>query len=484
MPVNDYYDSTGAPSTSSTISSATLRAEFDAIETGFTAVQAALGLKATSLLTGYTSAAGTVAATDTILQAIQKLNGNDATNANLTGPVTSVGNATAIADNALSIAKTSGLQAALDAKSPLASPTFTGTVTLPTPFTLGAVSVLPTGTELNFVDGVTSNIQTQLNAKAPLASPTFTGTVTIPTLVGTDTTDATSPTAAAFKTAGGLGVAKDCMFGKNVYQTSSAVGSVVYHEIRNTATSDASFAIQSIEVDSGSIADPMTNYRITGAAAYTNGIANADSDRFWINVGGAPGLGGGMSITSVGDVSLVAALGSTALSITSAGVVELPNGATFNGGVSAPGGIWYGATNGLQMRGATGSAYDFGLFNAAGSVFMFRNPTGTAHLEIGGSFGRGAPVTKTADFTVAATENWLSNNKAGSTCTVTLPDAATYPGREIMINNYQAFTVVSASSNVVDITNAGPTTAILPATAGKWVTLVSNGTNWKILQSN
>lgn len=52
---------------------------------------------------------------------------------------------------------------------PLASPTFTGTVTIPTPFTLGAVSVLPTGTELNYVDGVTSNIQTQLDAKAALA---------------------------------------------------------------------------------------------------------------------------------------------------------------------------------------------------------------------------------------------------------------------------------------------------------------------------
>jgi uncharacterized protein (TIGR02145 family) len=38
------------------------------------------------------------------------------TNANLTGPVTSVGNATAIADAALSIAKTSGLQATIDAK--------------------------------------------------------------------------------------------------------------------------------------------------------------------------------------------------------------------------------------------------------------------------------------------------------------------------------------------------------------------------------
>lgn len=49
------------------------------------------------VLTGYTSGAGTVSASDSILSAIQKLNGNDATNANLTGDVTSVGNATTLA---------------------------------------------------------------------------------------------------------------------------------------------------------------------------------------------------------------------------------------------------------------------------------------------------------------------------------------------------------------------------------------------------
>lgn len=49
------------------------------------------------VLTGYVSGAGTVAATDSILVAIQKLNGNKATNANLTGPITSVGNATSVA---------------------------------------------------------------------------------------------------------------------------------------------------------------------------------------------------------------------------------------------------------------------------------------------------------------------------------------------------------------------------------------------------
>jgi hypothetical protein len=45
--------------------------------------------------------------------------------------------------------------------------------------TIGDVS----NTELQYVNGVTSSIQTQLNAKAPLASPTFTGTVTVPATI-------------------------------------------------------------------------------------------------------------------------------------------------------------------------------------------------------------------------------------------------------------------------------------------------------------
>jgi len=101
-----------------------------------------------------------------------------------------------------------------------------------------------------------------------------------------------------------------------------------------------------------------------------------------------------------------------------------------------------------------------------------------------GAIGRAAPVVKTADFTVAATESWLINNKAAATCTVTLPSASTYTGRELTITNRQAFTVVSASSNVVPIAGGAAGTAILAATAGKFATLVSDGTNWLILASN
>jgi hypothetical protein len=93
-----------------------------------------------------------------------------------------------------------------------------------------------------------------------------------------------------------------------------------------------------------------------------------------------------------------------------------------------------------------------------------------------------APVTKTADFTVAANETWFINNKSGSTCTVTLPSASLYVGRYLTFKNMQAQTLVSASSNVVPIDSTVAGTAILLAVVGNWATMVSDGTNWIIMQ--
>ena len=92
------------------------------------------------------------------------------------------------------------------------------------------------------------------------------------------------------------------------------------------------------------------------------------------------------------------------------------------------------------------------------------------------------PVTVTADFTVG-TSNWYINNKTGSTCTVTLPTASTWPGRYLTFQNYQAQTLVSASSNVVPQAGGAAGTAILLAVAGNWATMVSDGTNWVIMQA-
>lgn len=93
-----------------------------------------------------------------------------------------------------------------------------------------------------------------------------------------------------------------------------------------------------------------------------------------------------------------------------------------------------------------------------------------------------APVTKTADFTVADGETWLINNKSGSSCTVTLPTPSTNTGRVLHFQNYQAQTLVSASSNVVPLVGGSAAAAILEAVAGANATLVSDGTNWILTQ--
>lgn len=64
---------------------------------------------------------------------------------------------------------------ALTAKAPIVSPTFTGTVVLPSTTSIGDVS----STELGYLDGVTSSVQTQLNLKANLSGATFTGNIAI-----------------------------------------------------------------------------------------------------------------------------------------------------------------------------------------------------------------------------------------------------------------------------------------------------------------
>jgi hypothetical protein len=97
--------------------------------------------------------------------------------------------------------------------------------------------------------------------------------------------------------------------------------------------------------------------------------------------------------------------------------------------------------------------------------------------------GVAAPVTKTADFTVSNGDIWYINNKSGSTCTVTLPAASSWIGRSLTFKNMQAQTLVSASSNVVPIDSTSAGTAILLAVVGNWATMVSDGTNWVIMQA-
>lgn len=85
-----------------------------------------------------------------------------------------------LADGTISVAEVTGA-------APTADPTFTGTVTAPTinastGLQIGGVAITASAADLNGVAGINTNVQSQLDAKSPLASPTFTGTVTVTTL--------------------------------------------------------------------------------------------------------------------------------------------------------------------------------------------------------------------------------------------------------------------------------------------------------------
>jgi hypothetical protein len=122
------------------------------------------------------------------------------------------------------------------------------------------------------------------------------------------------------------------------------------------------------------------------------------------------------------------------------------------------------------------------VINTDGNVSIGTTST-LLKLSVTGSVGFNAPVTvTTSPYTVLSTDNWIIVNRAG-TVTVTLPAAASWTGRIITIKTIQS-AVFSATSNVVPIGSATAGTIILAATAGKFATLVSDGTNWVIMQAN
>ena len=94
-----------------------------------------------------------------------------------------------------------------------------------------------------------------------------------------------------------------------------------------------------------------------------------------------------------------------------------------------------------------------------------------------------APVTVTANYSIADTDAWIINNKTGSALILTFPSASMWSGRVITVKNMQAQLVNSASSNIVPLDSTSAGTAILLAVVGNWATMVSNGTNWVIMQA-
>ena len=91
-----------------------------------------------------------------------------------------------------------------------------------------------------------------------------------------------------------------------------------------------------------------------------------------------------------------------------------------------------------------------------------------------------APVFKTSAFSVAPGESVYIVTGSASV-TVTLPPASLNLGRELLFLNRAAFSIVSASANVIPRAGGSAVSTIVGATAGQWALLTSDGTSWHII---
>ena len=212
--------------------------------------------------------------------------------------------------------------------------------------------VTATTAELNYVDGVTSNVQTQLDAKAPIASPTFTGTVTVPALTtGSITTTGDINFGDADKaifggstelqifhdgnnsfinntagTSGSLSVkSHDINLMTSTSETMAAFvedGAVtLFHDnsarlattstgvdVTGTATTDGLTVAGNAYVGAGNyFTDSTSGYFFGGSGSFTNGVYGVGTNNMAFNVAGSRR----MLIASNGDISFYEDTGTT-----------------------------------------------------------------------------------------------------------------------------------------------------------------------------
>jgi hypothetical protein len=154
---------------------------------------------------------------------------------------------------------TSAIQTQINTKAPSASPTFTGTVTLPSDTSIGDVSA----TELGYVNGVSSAIQTQLDAKlatstasstyAALSGAAFTGNVQLQEISET-TVDITlaSNVATLDWTAG------------NVYYIATAPSAAMTFNVTNVPTTVSKIMTINVFVTQGATGRVPSTFQIDG----------------------------------------------------------------------------------------------------------------------------------------------------------------------------------------------------------------------------
>jgi len=188
-----------------------------------------------------------------------------------------------------------------------------------------------------------------------------------------------------------------------------------------------------------------------------------------INIGTASSITSIAGTVNVGGASGTVTVGSTQIT---GNTVYINNAATTSSNTKVVN---------IGTGGASGSITNISLGSATSGA------TGTTKLTTGLSVATPSTSTITGTtYTMGVNDTVLVFNTTAA-CTVTMLSAATYPGKVVWVKQIAAFAVSSSSSTsnlgVQPLTSTTAGTAILSG-AGKFAQLVSNGTNWVIMNAN
>ena len=231
-----------------------------------------------------------------------------------------------------------------------------------------------------------------------------------------------------------------------------------------------------------------TDQQFQGEKKFFGSVWFIDFARFNSTAFTATRIAGLSSTNRLSDVTLGSGLSLSGgvLSATSAGVTSV----TASIPLSSSG----GATPNITIADAGASAS--GVVNTSTQSFAGNKTfTGTLNVSSTGTFGgrvntpwleRTYTNTTATSLTVSANTTWL-NIHQDANVTLTLPNAATYPGKELIIKQTGAGTVFSASSNVIEFATSylgSPQNVIINPSLYRFTTLVSDGTYWIKMQRN